>query len=64
MYKLYLTHAVDQVQALDKVPTEHAATSLFHRYCKNFSFLVKVDDDVFLQLDKLERMLRAIRDHP
>ena len=39
-------------------------TSLFHRYCKKFSFLVKVDDDVFLQLDKLERMLRAIRDHP
>ena len=32
-----------------------------YRYCKNFSFLVKVDDDVFLQLDKLERMLRAIR---
>ena len=32
-----------------------------YRHCKNFSFLVKVDDDVFLQLDKLERMLRAIR---
>ena len=31
-----------------------------NRYCKNFSFLGKVDDDVFLQLNKLERMLRAI----
>ena len=34
------------------------------RYCKNYSFLVKVDDDVFLQLDKLRRMLSAIKRMP
>ena len=40
------------------------AFSWHQRFCPGAEFLVKVDDDVFLQIDRLHRLLKGVKNNP